>query len=112
MRRVFTLCFITASAISLTVVTPDRHNANTKQHKDKKDKFYHIDQFTAAHHFTPIGTLIPASGHAHLIYKINITHFEVAPTKLITSAFNLINKHRAIPEEIRWAMQYTAPLKQ
>ena len=107
MRQAFKLSIIMAIAIGLTF-SANTHKAN-QQTKTKQDKHYTIDTFTAAHHFKPIGTLIPASGHAHLIYKINITEIEAAATQLIDSAFHAIDKHRMIPEEIRWAMQYTAP---
>ena len=39
----------------------------------KDGPLFTLDTEEAAHHFTPMGTLIPAAGHAHLSYFFNIT---------------------------------------
>ena len=71
--------------------------------------FFTLDEEEAAHHFTPMGTLIPAAGHAHLIYSFNITEVEEAATKLMDTANYLMLNNKYVPDAITWPLRYTDP---
>ena len=49
----------------------------------KNGQPFTLDTEEAAHHFTPMGTLIPAAGHAQLSYFFIITEIEESATRLM-----------------------------